>query len=317
MERGPGESHRWGVILAGGNGERLRRLTKFIAGDDRPKQFCPLLEGGRTLLEGTRERVAQAVDPQRTLYLLTAQHEAFYAKPLSDVAPSRLVVQPCNRGTLAAITCGVVEIFHGDPDAVVAFFPSDHHYSRDEAFLRAIRSGYAAAERFTDSVVLMGTTALFPDTGYGYIEPGLEMQGAGEKLARVARFWEKPAEPVARSLTARGCLWNTFVMFGSVSAFLRLIEKAEPEFYGGFEPLFSAPSAQNLERVFQQIPAADFSALILSSGAASVAVLDVGDIGWSDMGDPHRVIATLSAFGIPSPWHQLWLREMGIAPVAG
>ncbi len=31
----------WGVILAGGDGERLRPLTRLIAGDDRPKQFCP------------------------------------------------------------------------------------------------------------------------------------------------------------------------------------------------------------------------------------------------------------------------------------
>jgi hypothetical protein len=41
--------HRWGVILAGGDGVRLRSLTRLVSGDDRPKQFSPLLEG-RTLL---------------------------------------------------------------------------------------------------------------------------------------------------------------------------------------------------------------------------------------------------------------------------
>jgi len=29
------------MILAGGEGMRLRPLTRRITGDDRPKQFCP------------------------------------------------------------------------------------------------------------------------------------------------------------------------------------------------------------------------------------------------------------------------------------
>jgi hypothetical protein len=35
--------NRWGVVLAGGDGLRLKPLTQFICGDERPKQFCPLL----------------------------------------------------------------------------------------------------------------------------------------------------------------------------------------------------------------------------------------------------------------------------------
>jgi len=83
----------WGVILAGGDGERLRPLTRLIAGDDRPKQFCPLLEGEKTLLEQTQLRVAKAVQPSQTLYVLTQQHERFYAGDLAQVAAPRLIVQ--------------------------------------------------------------------------------------------------------------------------------------------------------------------------------------------------------------------------------
>ena len=36
-------SHRWGLILAGGDGKRLLPLTRRIAGDDRAKPLCAVL----------------------------------------------------------------------------------------------------------------------------------------------------------------------------------------------------------------------------------------------------------------------------------
>ena len=50
--------HDWAVILGGGEGMRLRPLTRLLTGDDRPKQFCRL-GGEDTLLAQTRHRVAR------------------------------------------------------------------------------------------------------------------------------------------------------------------------------------------------------------------------------------------------------------------
>ena len=137
--------HHWGVIFAGGDGTRLKPLTHLVSNDDRPKQFCPLLDG-KTLLAQTRLRIAGSVNPGRTLFLLNEVHEPFYKEKLAKVSPVQMVVQPSNRGTLPAILWSLLRIVRLDEDAVVAFFPSDHYYLQEDKFMAGIASGFELAE---------------------------------------------------------------------------------------------------------------------------------------------------------------------------
>jgi mannose-1-phosphate guanylyltransferase len=86
------------IVLAGGDGTRLRALTRPLTGDDRPKQFCALL-GEETLLAQTRRRAARLVAPERTLLSVTRTHEPYYRSALADVPRRNVVAQPRNRGT--------------------------------------------------------------------------------------------------------------------------------------------------------------------------------------------------------------------------
>jgi hypothetical protein len=101
-------SRRWAVILAGGDGVRLRSMTRGITGDERPKQFCALVTED-TLLTETRRRVAQTVPAHRTLVVVNRAHERFYVPLLADMAAPRgggAAREPRHRGRDPARAAG-------------------------------------------------------------------------------------------------------------------------------------------------------------------------------------------------------------------
>src|SRR5262250_1368584 len=232
-----GREHERAVILAGGDGTRLKSLTRKIASDERPKQFCSVL-GRRTLIEETQERAALELDPKRTLYVVNRVHEPYYAPFLAGEPAANLVIQPRNRGTAPAILYSLLRIAAFDPNAVIAFFPSDHYISDNKKFMAHIRVALDIAHKTPDRVILLGLEPESPEVEYGWIEPGQMIPGHA-RVFRVRRFWEKPNQWLAQVLQLRGCLWNSFVMVAPVRGLLEIIANADPDLYRSFSRLSS------------------------------------------------------------------------------
>src|ERR1700733_10891831 len=112
--------HLWAVLLAGGDGTRLRDLTVRIVGDDRPKQFCPIV-GTESLLRQTRARLDPLFSGDRQVFVVSYAHEGYYSKELADAKDSLVIAQPVNRGTGVGIVAALVEVMRADPDAIVGF----------------------------------------------------------------------------------------------------------------------------------------------------------------------------------------------------
>lgn len=305
---------RWGIILAGGEGTRLRALTRMITGDDRPKQFCPIL-GRETLLDRTRRRTALAVPPERTLVVVTRAHERFYAGQLVDVPSGHVVVQPANKGTAPAILYALLRLATLGPTDAVAVFPSDHHVSDDVTFMAHVDAAFQAVSARAELVVLLGITPDSPEVEYGWIEPGQPIpERHGHRLCRVRRFWEKPALELARALRARRCLWNSFVMVARVPALLALVRSARPELYDAFvgvRPYHGAvEEEQTVGSLYAHLTATSFARDVLATRPANLAVLPVTGVAWSDWGHPRRVLATLAGMGI----HPAWAASVAAVP---
>lgn len=293
---------RWAIILAGGDGTRLRPLTRVIAGDERPKQFCAVL-GSETLLDQTRSRVALSVAPAQTLFVLTRAHEPFYDPLLGDAAREQLVVQPRNVGTAPAILYSLLRLSKSAPSSAVALFPSDHFFSDDAAFMSHVDTAFEAARDREDLIILLGIKPEGPEGEYGWIEPASPVSAAGsETLRRVRRFWEKPDPEFARRLLERGYLWNSFVMVGRVRAFLSMIRRAVPELYRQFDAVLPSLNTPQEERavgaLYSLLLDTNFSHRVLAASPRSLAVLSVGGVSWSDLGKPARVLSVMADVGL-------------------
>jgi mannose-1-phosphate guanylyltransferase len=289
----------WGVVLAGGDGTRLKAVSRMISGDNRPKQFCTLF-GTRSLLARTRGRLAPAISPDRMVFAVVRNHEPFYQPELADVEESRIVVQPSNRGTTAAIIYSLLRLTQLEKDPIVAFFPADHHFADEMRFARALDGAFAAVHKNPRSLVLLGARAEKAEVEYGWIEPGRPMgddRSGLPSVFRVNRFWEKPSAEVAQGLLSRGCLWNTFVLAGWARTFIEIIQSTTPELLDSFQPVAGpTPRDEEAKRavaLYETLPTADFSRDVLARRPERLSVLRMEGAGWSDLGTPKGVLGAL------------------------
>ncbi len=313
LRKGPDADHsEWAVILAGGNGTRLKSLTRKIAGDERPKQFCSVL-GVTTLLEETQRRVTLELARERTLYVVNRSHEPFYAEILGGEPDANLVVQPRNIGTAPAILYSLLRIAAQEPNAIVALFPSDHFISDNKKFMAHIRIALNAARHNPEVVILLGVEPKSPEVEYGWIEPTGSMKGH-PRVFGVRRFWEKPHQMLAQVLQLRGCLWNSFVMVASVQALLEIIERATPELFRAFAPVQSLfhtkAETRVIDKLYQRLEEINFSHRVLALCPERLAVLKVSGVRWSDLGEPKRVMASLDMAGIQPSWVDSAARQL-------
>jgi mannose-1-phosphate guanylyltransferase len=214
-----------------------------------------------------------------------------------------MVIQPYNQGTAPAILYSLLRIREMDPEGIIAFFPSDHHFSDDEAFACHLKSAYAAAASLPERVILLGIPPDAPEVDYGWIEPGVSADRMmPSSVFPVSRFWEKPRRKLAAALMTGGCLWNSFIMVGHVSAFLNPVRRTLPTLLDAFESvrasLLTPSEGTEVSKIYSAIRTASFSEDVLSVRPQDLAVLCATGLGWSDLGDPDRVLSVLERKGV-------------------
>ncbi len=285
----------WSIVLAGGEGRRLRALTTLRSGVTVPKQFCSLA-GGPSLLAETLQRAFGLGSRERTLVVVSEHHRPFWRDQLRALPSENVIVQPLGRGTAPGIYLPLLSIAARDPDAEIAVLPSDHHVDDEGAVRQAFTAAHEVAGRDAGAIVMLGITPDSPDTQYGWIVPrGVPVAGA----SRIELFVEKPAREVARRLMSLGALWSSFWLAARAPALLDAFRSALPELVRGMPAEIPGDSsaderAERLRTCYAELAPRDFSRDVLEQVPERLRVVTVPPCGWTDLGTPDRIATALS-----------------------
>ncbi|SFK53269.1 mannose-1-phosphate guanylyltransferase [Cellulomonas sp. KH9] len=275
------------VVPAGGAGTRLWPLSR--AG--HPKFLLDLTGTGRTLLQGTVDRLLPLTGPGHVLVVTGARHAAAVADQLPELGAEHVLAEPSPRDSMAAIglAAAVLARRHG-PDVVLGSFAADHVITGLPGFEATIREAVAAAR--TGAVVTIGIPATEPSTAFGYVQAGEPLGAPGAPSARRAvGFTEKPdAQTAAAYLAAGGYSWNAGMFVVRAGVLLDHLAQQLPTLHDGLRRIAAAWDTDDRDaRLADTWPgltriAIDHAIAEPVAAAGGVAVVP-GTFGWDDVGD--------------------------------
>ncbi len=292
--------NNWGIVLSGGEGTRLRRFIKSTFGFIRPKQYCTLV-GHRSMLRHTLDRLKLLLPSERILTIINRDHRVYAQRDLRDQPPETIITQPCGRETGIGILLPLLHLARIDPAGVVVIVPSDHFVLDESRFMEYVNLAFAHSQTKSDALVLFGIPPVQTEPEYGWIEKAEQIDAPQCRgMFHIRRFWEKPAVAVAAELQRRGCLWNTFVMVGSVGAFLTLYRSMCPGVVDELDTILGVTDRTErqklLQLTFPLLPSVDFSREIIARNPSRFSVLELAGVYWSDWGNESRILGDIGRF---------------------
>ncbi|WP_019411705.1 mannose-1-phosphate guanylyltransferase/mannose-6-phosphate isomerase [Pseudomonas psychrophila] len=271
------------IIMAGGSGSRLWPLSRQL----NPKQFLPLADANFSMLQATLQRLdgLGAALPQ---LICNEQHRFLAAEQLRllGLEKANILLEPVGRNTAPAIALAALsalETCSETEDPILLVLAADHLIQDIAAFQASIQNALPLAQ--DGKLVTFGIVPTHAETGYGYIEQGVD---AGIGGFKVTRFVEKPDLVTAQEYLASGSyFWNSGMFMFRASRYLQELELYRPDILAACrQALAGGTQDMHFTRVDEAVFAAcpddsvDYAVMEKTADAVMVPL----DAGWSDIG---------------------------------
>jgi len=267
------------VIMCGGAGTRLWPVSR----ESMPKQFVALV-GERSTFQLVLDRVSNDPLFDRPIVITNSDFRFIVAEQMLQAGvDGDIALEPVRRDSAMAVAVAAVLAAKRNPAATVLILAADHVIRDEAVFVKACREATEAAAN--GRIVTFGINPTFPATKYGYIQPGMALDG-GTALT-VQSFVEKPDAVTAGRYIANGYLWNSGNFVFRAEVMLGELTRFEPEITQAAEAAVNG-MARDLD--FFRLPAEafakapkksiDYAVMERTEHAAVVPM----NCGWSDIG---------------------------------
>lgn len=272
------------AIMVGGFGTRLWPLSR----PEKPKQFL-VVEGDKSLFQNTVLRVQ--VDCFTPPWLLANRKTLSLAEAqLSDINinPAGLIVEQSQIGTAAAIAALLTVMGPARRGDLVLVLPSDHVLGRSDLFQHNVKSATSLAKQ--GKIVTFGIVPTAPETGFGYIRPGVAMLHAN--VVQPGGFVEKPNSVDAKRYVEAGYLWNSGMFLFSVGTMLQEYETHAPDLLVAVSAAVATGSTEAINGIRHHLlgdvasilPAALPIDKVIMEKSHNIVVVPCSKMDWRDVG---------------------------------
>ena len=279
------------VILSGGAGTRLWPVSR----EGHPKPFMKLSDGESLLLK-TYRRAAAVIGALNAgsgdIVTITNRDYYFVSKDelcaaqLGEQCTGTFLLEPTGRNTAPAVAMAahLVAEKYG-PDALMLVLAADHLIQDLARFKEAVNNAASLAQQ--GNLVTFGVEPSAPETGFGYIEAGDNLQTG----RRIVRFVEKPSQEKAQEYLANGnFFWNSGMFCFQAGVILAQLTQYAPDVASAAQACWNQiMEEQKINNSMLEIPTETFSTLpdisidyAVMEQSKQAAVIP-SNFGWSDL----------------------------------
>ena len=272
----------YAVIMAGGRGTRFWPRSR----EKKPKHLLDIVSN-RTIIQETVDRIKPLIKPENILIVTGKKHARELTRQLPEIPPRNIIIEPEGKNTAACIGLAALHIQKISESEVMVVLPSDHAIGDSRKYLALISTAVKVAEK-EDALVTIGIKPSSPQTGFGYIEKGVQLSNSDtEEIFRVKSIREKPDFQKAQEFVQSGNFyWNSGMFVWKTSVILKAIERFLPDLNKGLikikEVMGTPKEKSTVPIVYKGLASISIDYGVMEK-ADNVFVLP-GDFGWSDVG---------------------------------